>query len=572
MKVRGICVFTALFGLALSSIDEVDQRLSQTGASLEILQDYDAILADLRKADSQDPAIANVLYKHGLVNFSLKRDRLALQDFQACLEGNPKHQGCLDRFAELCLEMGEYDLAHEKGIEVSEYQRLEADIVKLYEKKKYTQSIKKASELIQLSPANMRVRKLVVDCLKKSQLDFNSKVQQLVDQYTVLVNNERDVAEYSDLFDLQLFGKGSDFGSCSKILKTCLKYDNDYAPCRDRTKMTVKMNKFLELFNQVSIYYSYLYSEEGDLDRVEELEPTESVWKQSHELLFGKVKARSGEKWFGVDVSKPATNLDLLVDLSVSALEPFGFSKQEILENSAFLRDLSLLAKESCARTGTRYRGQLKCRDEILPEQFKEIDKLISKKQFNEAKQKLDSMRAGFKKSSLWKQRDEPIQKHRENEQRQRHYQQQRQYQQQQQQQRQYQQYQQMPPQRQSNGVDPYKVLGVSKDADEGTIKKAYREKMKQNHPDKLKNSNLSQDEIESKVAEINNAYETLSDPQQKQDYDDQSNGGARFGAGGGFGNQMFQQNGPFQFNFQYGSFGQKAGTGGARMKRKPRG
>jgi DnaJ-class molecular chaperone len=53
-----------------------------------------------------------------------------------------------------------------------------------------------------------------------------------------------------------------------------------------------------------------------------------------------------------------------------------------------------------------------------------------------------------------------------------------------------------------------YDTLGVSKQASEAEIKKAYRKLAMKYHPDK----NAGDKKAESKFKEINNAYETLSD------------------------------------------------------------
>ena len=58
---------------------------------------------------------------------------------------------------------------------------------------------------------------------------------------------------------------------------------------------------------------------------------------------------------------------------------------------------------------------------------------------------------------------------------------------------------------KQSKQKDYYKVLGVSRDADERTIKKAFRKAAKLAHPDKGGS--------EAKMAAVNEAYEVLSDP-----------------------------------------------------------
>ncbi len=57
--------------------------------------------------------------------------------------------------------------------------------------------------------------------------------------------------------------------------------------------------------------------------------------------------------------------------------------------------------------------------------------------------------------------------------------------------------------------MNPYEVLGVSEDADEETIKKAYRTLVKKYHPDKYVNNPLA-DLADEKIKEINKAYDML--------------------------------------------------------------
>lgn len=87
---------------------------------------------------------------------------------------------------------------------------------------------------------------------------------------------------------------------------------------------------------------------------------------------------------------------------------------------------------------------------------------------------------------------------------------------------------------------DFYEVLGVSRDADEGALKSAYRKLAMQYHPDR----NRDDPEAEAKFKEVNEAYETLKDPQKRAAYDrfgheafEQGGfGGGGAGAGAGFG------------------------------------
>lgn len=77
---------------------------------------------------------------------------------------------------------------------------------------------------------------------------------------------------------------------------------------------------------------------------------------------------------------------------------------------------------------------------------------------------------------------------------------------------------------------DLYEILGVDKNADADTVKRAYRKLAMKYHPD----HNPGDAEAEKKFKEVNEAYSVLSDPQKKENYD-------RFGnpdgpMGGGFG------------------------------------
>lgn len=81
---------------------------------------------------------------------------------------------------------------------------------------------------------------------------------------------------------------------------------------------------------------------------------------------------------------------------------------------------------------------------------------------------------------------------------------------------------------------DYYEVLGVSKTATDDELKKAFRKLAKQYHPDANPDN---KEEAEKKFKEINEAYETLSDPQKRKMYDQFGpDGPAGFGGGAGGG------------------------------------
>ena len=89
-----------------------------------------------------------------------------------------------------------------------------------------------------------------------------------------------------------------------------------------------------------------------------------------------------------------------------------------------------------------------------------------------------------------------------------------------------------------------YDILGVSKDADDNEIKKAFRKAAHKHHPDKEGGD-------EAKFKEVNEAYQVLSDKQKRQQYDQfgQTFDGSQ-GPGGGAGFGGFQQGG-FNANFE---------------------
>lgn len=63
---------------------------------------------------------------------------------------------------------------------------------------------------------------------------------------------------------------------------------------------------------------------------------------------------------------------------------------------------------------------------------------------------------------------------------------------------------------------DYYKILGVSRDADQAEIKKAYRKLVRQYHPD----ANPGNKEAEEHFKKVNEAYEVLGDPQKRAQFD----------------------------------------------------
>lgn len=119
--------------------------------------------------------------------------------------------------------------------------------------------------------------------------------------------------------------------------------------------------------------------------------------------------------------------------------------------------------------------------------------------------------------------------------------------------------------------TDYYELLGVSRDASTGEIKKAYRKLALKYHPDK----NPGDKDAEDKFKEISHAFEVLNDPAKKQQYDQFGESAFQYGtggAGGGFHDpfDIFSEvfGGAFGDVFE-GMFG--FGSGGGSRRNGPR-
>jgi molecular chaperone DnaJ len=125
---------------------------------------------------------------------------------------------------------------------------------------------------------------------------------------------------------------------------------------------------------------------------------------------------------------------------------------------------------------------------------------------------------------------------------------------------------------------DPYKVLGINKSASAGDIKKAYYGLAKKFHPDTNKDATAK-----DRFADVQTAYEILSDPKKKEQYDqfgaagfdpNGAPGGDPFAGGGnpftGFGGGQGGFGAGFNFEDIFSAFTGQAGPFGGRGRKNP--
>lgn len=115
---------------------------------------------------------------------------------------------------------------------------------------------------------------------------------------------------------------------------------------------------------------------------------------------------------------------------------------------------------------------------------------------------------------------------------------------------------------------DPYRVLGVSKNAADAEIKRAFRKKARQFHPDR----NPDNASAEAKFKQVQAAYDKIGTAQGRREYDQQQQMSNMFGGAGGMGGAGFED----ILGQMFGGGGRRgaqfAGTGGNPFGSQSRG
>lgn len=575
-----LCVASASDPLNLR-IQQAQKSLLSSGPSLDLLAEYEQLVIDINSEAVLSTAAAQVYYQKALVEISLKKAQAAAGDLTRALDLDSSFKPAAVKLIDLWMDRGQFDDIRAR-FDQSAYPEVYLNMNKWEEARMKVNALISAEEnvsdevfqllddvLVKLTPELTEVYELRLQCLKlrakhalpESRDDLYSSI---VADYSRIVKLQplRNLHVYPEFAQYLLYTRGN-FQDSFTVVKSCLRMDHDYKPCTSLSKMYSRMQSILKPAEDYFIRDEFLYHASGESILKDKIDSFTFDWSAIDADLSSPVKVPKRElKSLPLGVTD---NYQYLVwQAKEFAQAEYGSTNDA--KNLPFIRILNKLACESgvlAKGNSAKYCSVVdESKEKFFPKYVHKIDSYLAKNKLQEARQILQEFNTNVQKTDMFQKRWEPI--HRE-EQRQQQQQQQQYFHQQQQQQQQWRQQQQQQQQQQSHldrSKDYYKILDVSKDADDKTIKKAYRSQTLKYHPDKYKKSDLSEKEIEAKMQEINEAYEVLSNPQAKADYDNgphtqqqgfhhghQQHGGAQFHRQGA---QFHQQGGPnmqFQFN-----------------------
>ncbi|GMF07591.1 unnamed protein product [Ambrosiozyma monospora] len=177
----------------------------------------------------------------------------ALQDFESCINYNDFfYQGCFDKYIDMCFQSGRLDdiesklkenenkIPHDNVSVITDklnaLQLLKKELGTFYSQHQYSEAVDVSKKILQLSPYDAYAKSIQLDSIKNiKDIPYNEKLETLSKLYVDLLNNgDQNLTHFVDLFKLQYFGEATDspINTGTKVLKNCLKIDNDFQDCR----------------------------------------------------------------------------------------------------------------------------------------------------------------------------------------------------------------------------------------------------------------------------------------------------------------------------------------------------
>lgn len=563
-----IFLFVCVSGIQcdFENIQSQVQSLKLNADSQSVCQ---RLLLQLRECegDEKQHLVSQVYYRLGLIQLSQNQELKAIGSFENVDPLDSFGQPAKRALERLYLQFGEWDKL--EGSVKDDFMQLNSSSPAL--------SIDTLREMLRISPYDYRTRTLMREALLKElreNLDVSS-AQQLISNSETILEKHTTKLNVSQRLSLHLENAVTQMfvvNSAPTHLRKCLALDMDYEPCKRLTLLNTRLSKLNPSRPQILDPEVYAFENE-QID-----------WEKIVNFYFvdNKPCARlpAGYKF--------ENNYKLVEKIAQDYLSEILGSKSR----SDFQRFIdSVLCQASTQAPKTKKQTGSFCKklvkDLLTPEEHKKVQKsALNGEELPEnmlenlwgvspnlAMYVVESImrKAGKKSVALQDQVAEFSRRHnlaqsnnkyvrtqlnivnnlvsqRHQQQQQRQRQQQEWFFRQQQQQQQQQQQHQSPPLR--TDKDYYKILNVPKKATSKEVRKAYLDFTKMYHPDKQGQlSEEKQKEIDEKMSEINEAYETLSDENKRKEYDMARSGGGR--PNGAPGGGMFRQQGgnPFQFN-----------------------
>lgn len=587
----------------VSRIRETQTLLRSIGPTVQVLDEFDKLILDLQSLSDKvlEKTLATALYNRALVEMSLNKMNSAIDDLEAVFALDPDLKPAKNTYKEIMVKRGDFAAARtvldgkSDGELVAQMEKWEKAFDKLKgilggETKKYDaeECLKVVDETLQpLTPENPTVFELHLICSKKKAAESLEKDKALAEDaftgmlidYSNLLKKapQKDLGRYNE-FAKYLFFTQSNYQDAWNAVKNCLRIDNENKQCGSLSKAFARLQGFLKLLEEYSILDGYLYpvsDEFSDLSD-EKYQTFLFDWKQIHDFL-NKDPIKAPKRELKNVPSSVKNNFDYLVWMAN------GFADEELGNEKLFMslkfyRDLTRLRCEAALYSEKSTDCKLYCDGAVedaglpfFPKHAARIDEELKKKNYAEAQKLLSQFSKHVGKTDAFRKRWSIIEKIQQKQQRQQqakfHKEQQRQQQQQQHWYRQQQQQQQQQQRMQSDpSKDYYKVLDILRDADDKTIRKAYRTQTLKYHPDKYKGEDLDEKGVEQKMQEINEAYEVLSDKESREQYDQGRSGHSQGPNRGGSRGFNFQGGPNFGFDFNFGNSGFNFGNGGFKF------
>lgn len=487
------------------------------GDSLLSSGEFQAAISAYDNAVKLEPTNYLYLFKRSAAYMSVGKNLPALEDLETILKLKPGFEGALTQRARLNLKLGKYDSANQdakslggdKGDKILETVKESQDALQNVEKavgkKDYESCVEQCGIVLSNSPNYLQMRKQRAECRI-----YQGHVQEaLVDLSNVCSLTPTDPLPFVQMADLYYYSL-NDYEKAMQSLQKCLRYDPDCKECKKAHRGIKKMNKKLKGYDEKAR---------------KKKSSGHPIWTQFIAQLIDEGMYQQVENE-AVDVLKQDFNSNIDVSSSKNINEPHGVEigltdmLNEALCDALFYTKDYKKGEEYCNRVVAKIPNYtnailLKAQELLDSEDYEQavnyLSDSINDHQIKDQKihNKLREAQTELKRSKT---------------------------------------------------KDYYKILGVSKQSNAKEIKKAYRQKTKEYHPDKYRGE-LNDEQVARKMSDINEAYEILADDEKRQRYDM----GESFEHVGGEGQQQyhphhaqfFQQGGnPMHFQFHGGGGG----------------